>query len=121
ACAVRALWDANPHRSPLHFANAGCAIGCRSQLRLASDRKLYGRHHWRHTAIDWQRMTRRGGEQLLDDCPVMARPPPQAATPPSISVLGCGFWATNIYFAPNASQGRICGFSIWEGDGSGER
>jgi hypothetical protein len=40
ACPARALRDANPHRSPLHFANAGCAIGSRSQHRLASDRKL---------------------------------------------------------------------------------
>ena len=40
ACPARALRDANPHWSPLHSADAGCAIGSRSQHRLASDRKL---------------------------------------------------------------------------------
>ena len=37
---ARAVRDANPHWSPLHPTDAGCAIGSRSQHRLASDRKL---------------------------------------------------------------------------------
>src|SRR6516225_12257263 len=72
ACPARALRDANPHRSPLHFANAGCAIGSRSQYRLTSDRKLNGRHHWRHTAIDGQHMTTRRREQPLNTEPPLA-------------------------------------------------
>jgi len=81
-------------------------------MRLASDRTLYGRHHWRHTAINWQRMTRRGGEQPLDDCPVMAR---ERREPQPLILSGCGFGQPNIHFAPTASQGRIVGFSNWGG------
>jgi len=105
ACPARTLWNANPHRSPLHFTNAGCAIGNRSQLHLASDRKLYGRHHWRHTAINWRRMTRRGGEQPLDDCPVMGRQRPRAATAHSFRMR---FWATKYSFRANCQPGSDC-------------
>ena len=105
ACPARTLWNANPHRSPLHFTNAGCAIGNRSQLHLASDRKLYGRHHWRHTAINWRRMTRRGGEQPLDDCSVMGRQRPRAATAHSFRMR---FWATKYSFRANCQPGSDC-------------
>ena len=40
ACPARAVRDANSHWSPLRSADAGCAIGSRSQHRLAIDRKL---------------------------------------------------------------------------------
>ena len=40
ACPARAVRDANPHCSPLRSAYDGCAIGNRSQHRLAIDCKL---------------------------------------------------------------------------------
>ena len=57
ACPARALRYANPHRSPLHPADAGGAIGSRPQHHLASNLKLDRRHHRRHTSIDWQHLT----------------------------------------------------------------
>ena len=56
-CPARAVRDADSHWSPLHSADVGCAIGSRSQHRLASDRKLNRLRHSHHTAIDRQHMT----------------------------------------------------------------